>query len=72
MRCPYCSKNNCEPEVVCRNIETYGSNTVRFRCNHSHEKLCQLKVAWQQIRKSGYVYNLIEYAQKHGTVSSNG
>lgn len=32
MKCPYCNKSDCIPEVVGRNIESYGSNSVNFNC----------------------------------------
>ena len=34
MKCPYCSKKNCEPPVIYRSIENYGSARVRFPCCH--------------------------------------
>jgi len=37
MKCPYCKKFRCEPEVVSRNCETYGSCRVNFKCLHCKE-----------------------------------
>lgn len=34
VKCPACGANGCEPEVVHRNIRSYGSKRVRFCCVH--------------------------------------
>ena len=34
MKCPYCYKHKCEPDVVSINIENYGSKIVKFKCVH--------------------------------------
>ena len=34
MECPYCNKSECEPRVVERNVEAYGSRLCRFKCFH--------------------------------------
>lgn len=34
VKCPACGKDDCAPEVVHLNIDTYGSNRVRFKCTY--------------------------------------
>ena len=34
MKCPYCSKYHCEPDVVVINVENYGSKRCNFECVH--------------------------------------
>jgi len=34
MKCPYCGKGDCIPDVVYRNIENYGSKFCNFKCLH--------------------------------------
>ena len=33
-KCPYCNRMHFIPDVVYKNIESYGPSVVRFRCNH--------------------------------------
>ena len=37
MKCPYCNKLHCIPDVVYLNIENYGSDQVKFKCNHCNK-----------------------------------
>ncbi len=37
MICPYCKKSLCMPDVVYRNVETYGSKHINFRCLHCNK-----------------------------------
>lgn len=34
MKCPYCNKLRCVPEVVYINIESYGDSAINFKCVH--------------------------------------
>ncbi len=34
MKCPYCNRMHFIPDVVYRNIESYGSSIVKFKCLH--------------------------------------
>lgn len=37
LRCPYCSKEHCIPDVVYRHAESYGGGIHHVACLHCHK-----------------------------------
>lgn len=55
MKCPYCGKESCIPDVVARNIEAYGSKTVNFKCVNCRKVITsygQQKAIFSELKKT--------------------